>query len=585
MAIQLGSAYGKVSLDVSGLTNGVAKAKASLTGLTGMSKSIASGFNNIGNAMTVGVTLPLLAVGTASIKMASDMVETQSKVKVVFGSMSDSVMKWSQNSAKSMQLSRQEALEAASTFGNLFIAMKVGQGDAVKMSTTLVQLASDLGSMNDIDPSIVLQKLKSGIVGETEAVRDLGIDLRAVAVESKAVEMGFEKVNGQFTQGQLIAARYAIIMEQTKVAQGDVARTGGNLAGQLREMNAQWKDALTMLGTNLLPTALKLVTALNSLLEKFNQLSSAGQKAVIDLAGFLIILGPLAKAISFITTAVSTISGLMGSIGGVSISLAGVGAGISAAGAAIAAAAVPILAIVAVLVVLALAMSVVYLAWRNNWLHMRDITQTATANMKLYWSAFKAFLRGDTDEATGYLLKAWKNAMDLLEKIIGTEAMNRLRQAWTSFTSWIGSVLGNIRNFIVNVFSGTNWGQLGQAIVTGIAKGMSGALPALLTTAYNVAMAALAQIKKALGISSPSKAFMALGMYSAQGYQQGLAQAMAGDSIARSMTKPMSQFASSQQQNITMQFASGLTIQQVQGMINSNSENLLNQINRAMGVA
>jgi hypothetical protein len=74
-------------------------------------------------------------------------------------------------------------------------------------------------------------------------------------------------------------------------------------------------------------------------------------------------------------------------------------------------------------------------------------------------------------------------------------------------------------------------------------------------------------------------------MYSAQGYQQGLAQAMAGDSIARSMTKPMNQFASSQQQTNVINFPSGLTSREVNAIFDRRSEDLVMSLGRAIGGA
>jgi hypothetical protein len=192
-------------------------------------------------------------------------------------------------------------------------------------------------------------------------------------------------------------------------------------------------------------------------------------------------------------------------------------------------------------------------------------------------------MRGDSEEVQSILMEMWENAMKLLEKIFGTDAINRFREAWNGFVQWLGGVLVRIRQYISTAFTNTNWSQVGKAIVWGIANGMLLGLPTLLATSMRVATASLAQIKKTLGISSPSKAFEQLGRYSAQGYQEGLARGMNADMIARTMMRPVNQMGGSSQQNITMQFASGLSIQQVQGMIAQNNESLIGQLNRAMG--
>ena len=582
MAIQLGSAYGKISLDTSGFTNGINKAKSGLSSLKLSSEQIADGLNKVGNGLTLGVTLPLLAVGTASIKMASDLEETQNKVQVIFGDMSADIFKWSQNAAVALGQSKTQALDAAANFAIFGKAAGLANDDLVKFAESNVQLAADLASFFNTNPEDAITAIGAAYRGESEPIRRYGVLLNDAALRQKALELGLIDSLGPLTQQQRILAANALILEQTKDAQGDFARTSDGLANSTRILNAQWKDALATLGTNLLPIALELVHALIRLLEAMNNLSPVQQKMIIGFAGLLALAGPVLKIISTIITVVTSLSGLGVSLGGVSAALAGIGTAVTGIGAALAAAAVPILIIAALLVALALAFSVVYLAIRNNWLHLGDIFRTATANAKLIWAAFTAFLRGDTEEAAGYMIEIWQNAMKLLETIIGADAMNRIRQAWASFTTWIGNAIGNIRNFIARTFTNTDWSQLGRAIVVGIANGMLAGLGSLLTTAQHVASSVLDQIKASLGISSPSKAFMALGLASAQGFQLGLMHAMSPEDIARSVTRPVNQLMSSQQQNITMNFASGLTVRDVSGMIAANNDLLLAQLNRAM---
>lgn len=613
MAIQLGSAYGKVSLDTKGLEQGVNKGKASLQSLETSAKRLGESLRNVGQKMTVALTVPVAAMSLQAVKLASDMVETESKVKVVFGEMTDSVMKWSEGSAKSMQLSRQEALEAASTFGNLFIAMKIGRPEAAEMSTTLVQLAGDLASINNLDPSQVLVKLKSGIVGETEAVRDLGIDLRQTTVEAKAAEMGFQALNGQFAQGDLIAARYAIILEQTKVAQGDIARTGGALAGQWRELNAQWKDALATLGKNLLPIALKIVTWLNDMLEKFNKMSPAQQKVIGGIILLVAVIGPLLIAMGTLlpmihlgTRSLNPFSGgILGLVFGFAklvsalaivvkvlgffgVSLGPVGAAIVGLNTAIAGVGSSILAFLAPLLILLLAVVAVViqfaLAWKLNLFWIRDNVKLAVNTMKLLWQAFTAFLRGDTKAAGEYLKAAWDG--------IVTEIKGRLERlfgwagpALQNFVKSFTTLIGRLRDYIINAFTKTDWAQLGKFILSGIANGMLGGLPALLAVAARVAADVLARIKRSLGIASDSKEGIKLGFYTGRGFSRGMMAGVDPNVIANAVTRPLTTHASSQQQNNQFHFSSGLTLREVRGMIAQNNEDLLGMITRAMAGA
>ena len=611
MAIQLGSAYGKASLDVKGLRDGVAKGKESLADLEKSAKRIGESMKNVGKTLTASLTVPIGALSIQATKLASDLVESESKVKVVFGNMTDYVMDWSKGSAKSMQLSRQQALEAAATFGNLFVAMKIGQQPAAEMSTTLVQLAADLGSINNILPEVALAKLKSGIVGETEAVRDLGIDLRATVVEAKAAEMGFQKLNGQFQQGDLIAARYAIIMEQTAVAQGDIARTGGELAGQMRQLNAQWKDALTALGKNLLPVALKFITFLNQMLEKFNSMTPAQQKVIgyiilfaAAIGPLLILLGTLLTTMKLSTAALNPFSGgivglvfsfvkLLSALAIVvkvlsffGVSLGPIAAGILSLNTAIAGVGTSILAALTpiLIIILAIAASVIWLAvmWKTNFLGMRDNWTAGIKFMQNVWKAFTSFLRGDSESAIEYLREAWNTFVDwfnlTFQKIFG------IQNAWEKFMQFMRDALGRLVSYIRDTFSRIDWSLVGKYILQGIANGMLLGIPALLQVAGKVATTVLAEIKKKLGIASPSVEAMKLGVFTAQGFQMGL-QKVSPEDMARSLVKPITNQSTSTQQTIVQNFASGLTVSQARQMISENNEQLMNTMINALGGA
>lgn len=609
MAIQLGSAYGKVSLDASGVKKGVDSAKSSLGTLEKSAKSVGASLQDIGRKMTVGLTLPIAALGVQSIKLASDLVETKAKVKVVFGDMTDYVMKWSENSSKSMQLSRQEALEAAGTFGNLFVAMKIGKEDAAKMSTTLVQLAADLGSINDIDPSLVLIKLKSGIVGETEAVRDLGIDLRATVVEAKAAEMGFQKLNGQFSQGDLIAARYAIILEQTKVAQGDIARTGGELAGQLRQMNAQWKDTLATLGQNLLPIALKVVTWLNQMLEKFNALSPAQQKIIGGIILLVAVIGPLLVVFGALLPMIKSThssfnlfsGGIIGLISGFvklvaaaavvvtvlqyfGVATGAVGAGILGLNTAIvglagtvASVVLPVLAVIAVV-------GLLYYAWKKNLFGIQDLVHRSVAGYKQAWGRFTEWWKSNTKDAGEEVHQSMiRSSAGIAESF--ARMGQQIRSGWQNFTSWLSKSVAGIATWISKAFQNIPWATVGKNILLGLANGMLLGIPNLLAMAKKVAEALLAQIKKSLGIKSPSTEAMKLGAFTSQGFMIGMQNAMDPDKMARALARPITNNTSSRQQNINMNFANGVSLHQVKSMLAENNEALMNTMVSALGGA
>jgi hypothetical protein len=289
-------------------------------------KEVGQQLSSIGAGLTVGVTLPLAALGAVSIKAASDLTESINKVNVVFGESSQEILTWGKTAATTLGMSQQQALEAAGTFGNLFTSMKMGQGVSAEMSRGLVDLSADLASFNNIDSAQVLEKLRSGITGETEPLKVLGVNMDEATVKAKAMQLGIASAGQELTTQQKVLARYAIIMEQTAKAQGDQGRTSGELAGQTRILKAQLADAAAMLGQNLLPMTLQVVQALNGMLTTFNGMPAGTQQAVIGIGLFLAALGPIVGTVGTVMQAVVQIKAMGAAATALGVSVPALGA-------------------------------------------------------------------------------------------------------------------------------------------------------------------------------------------------------------------------------------------------------------------
>ena len=258
--------------------------------------------SRVGQKLTIGLTIPITAAFVKAVDAASDLAETMNKVDVVFGDSAASVKAFGEDAADSMGMSTRTALEAAGTFGNLFTSMGIGVEVSADMSTSLLTLAADLASFNNIDPTVALEKLRAGLVGEVEPLRTLGVNLSAAAVEVKALEMGLVSEGETLTAAAKAQASYALILEQTTNAQGDFARTADGLANSTRIMRARIEDAAAEMGENLLPIALDLTLKVSDLVKKFSDLDEGTQNTILGLAGVAAATGPVLMGIGQLIT-------------------------------------------------------------------------------------------------------------------------------------------------------------------------------------------------------------------------------------------------------------------------------------------
>jgi len=192
-------------------------------------------------------------IGKSLVDAASNLEESQSKVNVVFGQSSDAVTDFAANAASSMGISKQAALEATGTYGNLLQAFGVAQPAAVEMSTKLVQLAGDLASFNNTSIDDAIQALRSGLSGETEPLKRFGVAINDARMKQEALNMGLYDGKGTLDTYAKTQAAYALILKDTSLAQGDYARTADGVANTQRSLAAEFANVKAELGTALLP--------------------------------------------------------------------------------------------------------------------------------------------------------------------------------------------------------------------------------------------------------------------------------------------------------------------------------------------
>ena len=196
---QLASAGGKVSTT----TNTISKAFNKLTSIGGKTLSamkniasgIASAFKQIGTSSkhvdtarfslgsllktAIGFRLGygLLQFGQQAFELGSAITEVENVVDVAFGGMADKAYEFASTATEQYGLSELAAKQYAGTMMAMLNSTGVAQDAAAEMSITLAGLAGDLASFYNISTDEAFMKLRSAIAGETEPMRQLGVNM------------------------------------------------------------------------------------------------------------------------------------------------------------------------------------------------------------------------------------------------------------------------------------------------------------------------------------------------------------------------------------------------------------------------
>lgn len=199
-----------------------------------------------------------------AISQASDLGETTSKVRQIFGPAAKDILKFSKTAATALGQTQQAALDANATFGTFGKSAGLQGKELSGFTTKLTSLAGDLASFNNTSPEQAIEAIGAALRGESEPIRAYGVLLDDASLRQEALSQGLVKTTKEaLTPQNKVLAAQALIMKQTTTAQGDFARTSGGLANQQRILSARFTDLKMSIGAVALPMAVKLFTFLN----------------------------------------------------------------------------------------------------------------------------------------------------------------------------------------------------------------------------------------------------------------------------------------------------------------------------------
>jgi hypothetical protein len=262
-------------------------------------RTLSSSVESLGrNFAIAGAAIGGIAVGLGKAVMTASNFEAEFEgVNQVFKEAAGSVQAFAEQAAKSAGLSATEALQASKTFGLFATGAGLGVEAAADFSTTMVQLAGDLGSFNDVPTADALAAIQSGLMGQSEPLRKFGVFLDDARLKQEALNMGIYNGEGPLSTQQKMMASYSAILSQTTVQQGDFVKYQDTLGNQLKTISADFSNLTRDIGmmlipviTEAMPQIRELATALGQELK--NAIGSIDWKSliqsVVDFTKFIV---------------------------------------------------------------------------------------------------------------------------------------------------------------------------------------------------------------------------------------------------------------------------------------------------------
>lgn len=207
-----------------------------------------------------------VALGLAmkkAIDGASNLAENANLLNVAFGKNAAGIDEWAKVTARAMQRGRGQMLQMAAS-AQAFLAPMLGDRDkATQFSKDMAQLAVDLSSFFNVDDAEAFSNLKSALSGESEPVKKFGIVMTDTALNAYLAGKKIKTTMAQLDEASKTQVRWQFILDRTRDAQGDAARTADGYANVMRGMKGRVADLAAKFGNALLPAATKIADALS----------------------------------------------------------------------------------------------------------------------------------------------------------------------------------------------------------------------------------------------------------------------------------------------------------------------------------
>lgn len=136
---------------------------------------------------------------------------------------------------------------------------------SIDSAKALTMLSADWASLANLDTADVMQNFQSALVGQSRAVYKYGLDITSAGLAQTAMNHGVTESIKNLSQQSKMQLRVLTMLEQSKVAYADLARTINQPANQLRMLQAGFKKLSLTIGSLFMPIVQKLYPYMNAM--------------------------------------------------------------------------------------------------------------------------------------------------------------------------------------------------------------------------------------------------------------------------------------------------------------------------------
>lgn len=173
-----------------------------------------------------------------------------------------------------MGMNPNEVMQYQAMYAQMANSIGLAGETAINTSKALTMLGADWASLRNISTDDAWMKLASALAGETEAVRKLGLDVTEATLQQTAYKFGIDQTVGSMDRATKIQLTLLSVLDQSRAAWGDMARTIESPANQFRVLTSNVANLARAIGSLFLPVISKVLPYINAFVIALQRLFS-----------------------------------------------------------------------------------------------------------------------------------------------------------------------------------------------------------------------------------------------------------------------------------------------------------------------
>ena len=273
----------KVSSAFSALPSNINKVSSTLNKASSAAKTTNKSLDNSAlTSLGKGIKFGAIAAGITGItntlgkfvNSSNEYIENMNLFKVSMGDMADEAQNFIDKFSGTLGVDPSGLMRYMGLFNNLVEGFGIGSQEAYTMSKNLTQLSYDMNSYLNIPLDEAMQKVKSGISGELEPMRAIGVALDQATLQETAYSLGIDKKVSSMTRAQKTELLYYQMMHSTVNMQEDLARSLKSPANALRILQQQFTQLTRAIGNIFIPILAQIIPYLKVLVQWLTTLAN-----------------------------------------------------------------------------------------------------------------------------------------------------------------------------------------------------------------------------------------------------------------------------------------------------------------------